>query len=567
MKSTSFSSSLPQPEAQLYQKPTSPNRNGYQNGHGVQKPSNNNPVKKIGEEQEDFTGVPVVAINGNTDRKEEEECSLTCDSPSLDGANSNEPALITNGSQQLATPNMPAVHLDSSGSATTSISSELAPPNATSPPITPTPSSMSLTLQQRRHPAQLDLTSRLEVPCSTQSPESSSNSTTPRIPSAVPTITPTATTTSSTPPSTPPQVPVPATPHVYIKIRDFGFPPTDERHLGLGTDIPKANRVHRLNRKLGGPDRARARAAAATAATSTLGTSASASASASAGSRRPESFASVGSVDSSDVDAEKEEDEEDEGWGIGISGWGNGGSKGGGKGWDGFRMGMSRFSWTIGSSSSNIRDVNDTTGNNKNINATHSKGTSSSSNSNGTFPSRKDLDMNFMDSSSSSSDDDLQRGPTTTAEYTEEFMDCDDSDDFDPDGVQKPVVDDEGGGERQQLEPLYPGLYRALYAFEPEGTAEMKLDEDQIVRVIGRGGGVGWAVVVDERGSSSLHNGDGGGDGDGGGGGGIVAMPLKHALVPEGYLEAVRLDWEEEEEVEGLEVVGDGDGDVKVVDA
>ncbi|KAF9651032.1 hypothetical protein BDM02DRAFT_1029807 [Thelephora ganbajun] len=61
--------------------------------------------------------------------------------------------------------------------------------------------------------------------------------------------------------------------------------------------------------------------------------------------------------------------------------------------------------------------------------------------------------------------------------------------------------------------PLIPGRYRALYAFEPEGTAEMALEEDQVVYVIGRGGGVGWAVVEKEDGS--------------------------HALVPESYLEHV----------------------------
>ncbi|OSD01876.1 hypothetical protein PYCCODRAFT_1452456 [Trametes coccinea BRFM310] len=64
--------------------------------------------------------------------------------------------------------------------------------------------------------------------------------------------------------------------------------------------------------------------------------------------------------------------------------------------------------------------------------------------------------------------------------------------------------------------PLVPGLYKALYAFEPEGTAEMALEEEQIVRVVGRGGGVGWAVVEKE-------------------GGG-------HALVPESYLELVEAD-------------------------
>ncbi|KAI0027223.1 hypothetical protein K488DRAFT_91117 [Vararia minispora EC-137] len=78
--------------------------------------------------------------------------------------------------------------------------------------------------------------------------------------------------------------------------------------------------------------------------------------------------------------------------------------------------------------------------------------------------------------------------------------------------------EDEGSGESsgESYGELVPGLYRAVYAFEPEGTAEMALEEDQVVRVVGRGGGVGWAVAVREDG--------------------------EHALVPEGYLELVKAD-------------------------
>lgn len=78
--------------------------------------------------------------------------------------------------------------------------------------------------------------------------------------------------------------------------------------------------------------------------------------------------------------------------------------------------------------------------------------------------------------------------------------------------------DDEGdyGYEDAQDETLMPGIYRALYAFEPEGIAEMALEEEQIVHVVGRGGGVGWAVVEREEGG--------------------------HALVPESYLELVEAD-------------------------
>lgn len=86
---------------------------------------------------------------------------------------------------------------------------------------------------------------------------------------------------------------------------------------------------------------------------------------------------------------------------------------------------------------------------------------------------------------------------------------------FSYDGVEE---DEDGNydgteGDEEEGGPLVPGRYRALYAFEPEGTAEMALEEDQLVYVIGRGGGVGWAVVERE---------------DGG-----------HALVPESYLELV----------------------------
>jgi hypothetical protein len=83
----------------------------------------------------------------------------------------------------------------------------------------------------------------------------------------------------------------------------------------------------------------------------------------------------------------------------------------------------------------------------------------------------------------------------------------DGADEDDDDGNYGAEEDEEDGS------PLVPGRYRALYAFEPEGTAEMALEEDQVVSVIGRGGGVGWAVVEKE---------------DGG-----------HALVPESYLELV----------------------------
>ncbi|KIK65224.1 hypothetical protein GYMLUDRAFT_39587 [Collybiopsis luxurians FD-317 M1] len=92
--------------------------------------------------------------------------------------------------------------------------------------------------------------------------------------------------------------------------------------------------------------------------------------------------------------------------------------------------------------------------------------------------------------------------------------------------------DDDEEEEENESGPLSPGLYRALYAFEPEGSREMALQEQQIVRVVGRGGGVGWAVVVvdgvDEQGKKRMSQKD-----------------RQLALVPEGYLEPIALDEDE----------------------
>ncbi|EJD00741.1 uncharacterized protein FOMMEDRAFT_21264 [Fomitiporia mediterranea MF3/22] len=88
--------------------------------------------------------------------------------------------------------------------------------------------------------------------------------------------------------------------------------------------------------------------------------------------------------------------------------------------------------------------------------------------------------------------------------------------DADSEEMSSEVDSEYAEGYPDQDAPLLPGLYRALYAFVPEGTAEMALGEDQVVRIVGRGGGVGWAVAEDEQGN--------------------------HALVPESYLEIVKLD-------------------------
>lgn len=123
-------------------------------------------------------------------------------------------------------------------------------------------------------------------------------------------------------------------------------------------------------------------------------------------------------------------------------------------------------------------------------------------------PSRSDLDRNFEADSDSD------------AEYVDVEEDFP-VDSADP-SFSQANEDEDFGNE------LLPGLYRALYPFEPEGTAEVRLEEDQIVRVLGRGGGVGWAVVVKN---------------------GLKDTGL-HALVPESYLEVLKLDCEGEGEVD-----------------
>jgi len=138
--------------------------------------------------------------------------------------------------------------------------------------------------------------------------------------------------------------------------------------------------------------------------------------------------------------------------------------------------------------------------------------------SGGGGPSQGDFERNFEDAVSPS------------YEIDDPYDSLDDDDDFDDydDGVggDGRAGDQVGEGEDDVERPLLPGMYRALYAFEPEGTAEMALEEDQIVRVVGRGGGVGWAIVA--------RGGDEG-----------------HALVPEGYLELVSLDREQLGEEDG----------------
>lgn len=105
---------------------------------------------------------------------------------------------------------------------------------------------------------------------------------------------------------------------------------------------------------------------------------------------------------------------------------------------------------------------------------------------------------------------DLMRGFTG-------FEDDDDEEDHDVQGYM-----------HEEEQECVPGLYRAAYAFESEGAAEMSLAENQVVRIIGRGGGAGWAIALRP-------------PEEGGG----------HALVPEAYLELVKAEADESLDEEG----------------
>jgi hypothetical protein len=211
---------------------------------------------------------------------------------------------------------------------------------------------------------------------------------------------------SDLPPSFP-QDPNPRQHSLLVKIRDFAFPSLDDRHLGKGPDVPKANKYHSSSDDL--------------------------------------------SDESSDLGLES--DSRNSGWGGFM--------------WTGL---ANRLSWSFGAGRAAM-DGNEP-------------------------PSKMDFERNFDVSS--------PMDEKTNFGATDDNEEGDDEENVDSEYDEQ----DEGGS-------LLPGMYRAIYAFEPEGTAEMALEEDQIVNVLGRGGGVGWAVV---------EKADGG-----------------PALVPESYLELVEL--------------------------
>jgi hypothetical protein len=85
---------------------------------------------------------------------------------------------------------------------------------------------------------------------------------------------------------------------------------------------------------------------------------------------------------------------------------------------------------------------------------------------------------------------------------------------------------------------LEPGVYRALYSFQAEGPNEMDLKQGQLYRILGLGGGDGWAVAlrhwtIEELIKGTREDGD---DGDG------SNDEETQGLVPESYLEVYRSD-------------------------
>jgi hypothetical protein len=208
-----------------------------------------------------------------------------------------------------------------------------------------------------------------------------------------------------------------------------------------------------------------------------------------------------------------DDDDDDDAYGYGWGGTGGGG-------W--FRKGLGRLSWA-------------------GVGSTTTPGEAEGNGEEEGYPSAGDLARNFD-----------QEEEDDSGSYAHNTADASLQDSFTSDDLSDDADD-----------PLYPGIYRALFAFEPEGTAEVGLREDQLVRVVKRGGGVGWAVVevgwragkelVSElRESGELDEEEGGNEDEEGaeerGGEGGVEVELadgrkiRQGLVPESYLAPVRLD-------------------------
>ncbi|KAF9063769.1 hypothetical protein BDP27DRAFT_1334654 [Rhodocollybia butyracea] len=283
--------------------------------------------------------------------------------------------------------------------------------------------------------------------------------------------------------------------------------------------------------------------------------------------------------DVSEADEREDEDEDDDGM----------------SGWAGFKFGLARLSWGFGhhTATSSTATSNgapagpSSTSSSDPVLISHSTSNASDLSSDA-FPSRSELERNFAmgfdDGTAPSSESGDSESNNSTDTEGEQYHDAAESHvhylrnanlDLDLDGhLDSPspldydhryhyYEDDEYGvphsaypsaspypvgykpGRRRgddsfgEEEPLHPGLYRAMYPFEPEGPSEMRLIEGDIIRVIGRGGaggdggGGGWAVVVDKYASES---------GAGSSSTADTGATTKYALVPESYLELVQLD-------------------------
>lgn len=264
---------------------------------------------------------------------------------------------------------------------------------------------------------------------------------------------------------------------IKIHIRDFAFKKSDDRYRGVGFDVPKPNHFSRLNKKLGGSKKVPSSKRWSITSEST-GVASSDGGEAKEGKERRRFFRTRYSDDDDDDDDDDNnvnDDDDNDGW---------------------FRRGMGRFSWAFGLSNSKKQEE---------------ERQLAVSADNESYPSRDEMDFNFG-------------GEDYPTESGRNLLDvCYYAEDIGVTDLNE-VDDDENQGEDEEL---LPGEYRAAFAFEPEGTAEMRLVEDQVVQVVGRGGGVGWAVVVVP---------------DGADGGVEVAPGIRHALVPESYLEAINLN-------------------------
>ncbi|KAJ3871640.1 hypothetical protein F5051DRAFT_423086 [Lentinula edodes] len=235
-------------------------------------------------------------------------------------------------------------------------------------------------------------------------------------------------------------------------------------------------------------------------------------------------------------------------------------------GWAGFRFGLARLSWGFGNSGasgSTGTSVSTSTPASKiatntpnEPSASNTSNNSNSGPSSNAFPSRLDLDRNFgIDATSSESGDESSNNSTDTEGRgidSPSPLDYDRVYGYDEDAYGQipnsafpsaspyPGSGDGYGYEDDSLDSigegeLIPGQYRALYSFEPEGPSEMKLTEGDIVMVVGRGGGGGWAVVLDKYTEHSPRDVEPGGTTN-------PNVTSKYALVPESYLELIQPD-------------------------